>query len=148
MKRIDFWKSRNNRKKLMTNKQRALCYVPKKDGQNAPFLFILAVEPLAIMIRTNENISGLKFGESEVKISQLADDTTCFVENKQSAKTLFSLLDDFRRWSGLKCNLEKTIVCWLGVQKFDEDWDLPVFWNNGQFTTLGIIFHDDENILT
>ena len=34
---------------------------------------------------------------------------------------------------------------WLGVQKFDEAWDLPVFWSEGEFSTLGIIFNEDEN---
>ena len=93
----------------------------------APFLFVLAVEPLAIMIRSNRDIKGLNFGDKEIKISQLADDTTCFVADIKSAKVLFEVLELCKLFSGLKCNLEKTIVSWIGVQKFDVDWDLPVF---------------------
>ena len=110
----------------------------------ASFLFVLAVEPLAALIRSIENIKGLTFGETVVKISQLADDTTCFVADRESAKLLFQVFEDFRICSGLKCNIDKTALYWLGATKFSEDWDLPVFWKEGNFHTLGISFAENE----
>ena len=44
----------------------------------AAFLFVLTVELMAIAIRSNKNIKGIKIEDTEIKLSQLADDTTCF----------------------------------------------------------------------
>ena len=44
----------------------------------APFLFLFAIEVLAIAIRSNDDIKGIQVGNMEKKISMLADDTTCF----------------------------------------------------------------------
>ena len=55
------------------------------------------------------------------------------------------MLWDFKIYSGLKCNLEKTLVCWTGAKTFDEDGDLPgFFWQDGNFESLGIIFDRNE----
>ncbi len=42
----------------------------------SPYLFIIVVEVLAISIRANKNIRGIQDESTELKISQLADDTT------------------------------------------------------------------------
>ena len=49
-------------------------------------LFILVVESLAIKIRSAENIKGISVGTFTAKISQLADDTTLFLEDLPSLK--------------------------------------------------------------
>ncbi len=74
----------------------------------SPFLFILCAEILAINIRENNNISGIKMGDVEFKLSQLADDTTCFFSNEESARVCLNVFEDFRKVSGLKVNLSKT----------------------------------------
>ena len=43
----------------------------------SPYLFILALETLAIRIRVDRNIQGLKIGDEEIKLSLFADDMTC-----------------------------------------------------------------------
>ena len=50
----------------------------------SPYLFILAVETLANRIRTDNDVRGIYIKNTEIKITQLADDTTCFVKDKNS----------------------------------------------------------------
>ena len=67
-------------------------------------LFVLAVEPLANQIRINYSIKGLKNGNKVTKLSLYADDTTAFIHDDSSAVSLFSLLEQFGSFSGLKIN--------------------------------------------
>jgi hypothetical protein len=110
----------------------------------APFLFVLAVELLAISIRRDREIKGISCGPLSVKISQLADDTTCFLADEASGFKLLDLLSDFAKLSGLKCNFEKTEVLWIGLDKHRPSGSLPVKWVTGKFKTLGIMFSLDE----
>ena len=111
----------------------------------APYLFILAVESLAIAIRNDGSIKGIDINGSDCKISQLADDTTCFLQDIPSAKQLLYLLGTFGRASGLKCNFSKTLARWMGSKSGQPPDDLPVTWTTDEFTTLGIMFMDDDS---
>ena len=121
----------------------SLCHVVQDKVALLP-QFCLYQQPLTALIRTNGNIRGLVFGETIVNISQSAGDTVCFIADKKSAKILLQVFEDFKHMSGLKCNYEKTTVHWLGADKFDKDWKLPVFWQEENFNTLGITFDVDE----
>ena len=73
-------------------------FIPLKRGvrQGCPLsgvLFILAVEPLAIQIRTSKSIKGLKNRNKESEVSLYANDTTTFIHDDSSALALFALLD-------------------------------------------------------
>ena len=111
----------------------------------SPFLFILATELLAIAVRENKEIKGIKVGDVEIKISQLADDTTCFFENELSARLTLDMFKDFEKCSGLKVNFTKTEATWIGRNKFNKDGSLPIKWTH-KFKTLGLHFDVlDEN---
>ena len=56
----------------------------------SPYRFILAVETLSSKIREDKTIKGILINGTEIKISQLADDTTCFIRDKYSLKHLLS----------------------------------------------------------
>ena len=114
----------------------------------APFLFILAAEVLSLAIRGNKDIKGIMFGDCEVKLSQLADDTSCFVSDILSAKIILETLDYFAHIWGLKCNLDKTEVLWIGSRIGDEDGDLPVRWSHNSFSCLGMTFFIQNNLDT
>ena len=73
-------------------------------------LFIIAVESLATSIRKNQNIRGIKFNDREVKLTQLADDTTLFLADIQSLHVALNLLYMFYKSSGLKLNYSKTEI--------------------------------------
>ena len=70
----------------------------------SPYLFVVAVETLAIAIRQNSDIKGIFIEEQETKLLQYADDTTAILADTNSVKVLFELLDRFRSISGLKIN--------------------------------------------
>ena len=56
----------------------------------SPYLFIIALEVLAIRIRNDDTIQGFKFGEENVKLNLFADDMTCFLSDKGSYISLFA----------------------------------------------------------
>ena len=94
----------------------------------SPYLFLIAVEILAIAVRTQENIKGIEIDGMETKLLQFADDTTVFLSDLNSAKALFKLLDYFEKVSGLKLNVEKTEAMWIGSDINREDTLFGVKW--------------------
>ena len=49
----------------------------------SPYLFIVALEILAIAIRTNNSIRGISNGDQEYKLVQYADDTTGILKDEE-----------------------------------------------------------------
>ena len=84
----------------------------------SPFLFLFATEILAIAVRSNDNIKGIKMGNTGKKINLLADDTTCFLQGDLgSFRELFSILDKFTSFSGCTINLSKSEAIHIGSLK-------------------------------
>ena len=77
-------------------------------------LFSLAVELLAIKIRTSSAISGIVLSHVEFKITQYADDTTVFVKDEPSVDGLMKVLKDFAKVSGLELNMNKSKLMRVG----------------------------------
>lgn len=80
----------------------------------SPLLFVLTVELMAIMIRTNKDIQGGLVHNLECKITQFADDTTCFARSGGSLAAILETLNLFSRYSGLHINYEKLSIVPLG----------------------------------
>ena len=60
------------------------------------------MEILAIAIRKEEKIKGIPIDNTQsAKLSQLADDTTCFLSDEQSGSIILQCLEDFSKLSGL-----------------------------------------------
>ena len=78
------------------------------------YLFIIAIEILAIKIRQDNNIQGSKIGQEILMLSSFADDMTCFLKDNSSYNALFETLEFFGECSGLKVNHEKTEIFALG----------------------------------
>ena len=83
----------------------------------SPYLFILAIEVLSILIRNHSEIKGIELNGKTLKLMQYADDTTCFISNKESLSCLKSLLQKFGLLSGLVVNERKTRIIGLGSWK-------------------------------
>ena len=81
----------------------------------SPYLFIIALETLAINIRSSSGIEGIKLKNGrEIKLTLFADDMTSFLKNKRSFENLTNLLQDFGSCSGLKVNESKLEALHLG----------------------------------
>jgi len=91
----------------------------------AAYLFTLAIELLAISIRNNKNIIGIKINDTEIKLSLYADDLTGLIVGINSIKELMKLINDFKNYSGLGVNTDKTELMALGCS------------NNTDITELG-----------
>ena len=74
----------------------------------SPYLFILALEILAIKIRNDNNIQGIRIGEKIVELTLFADDMACFIKDIRSYSILLETLRAFGAFSGLKVNKDKT----------------------------------------
>ena len=78
------------------------------------YLFVLCAEILAAKIRSNKNIKGIKINNTEIKLSQYADDTSAYLDGSQtSLEETLNELDIFANISGLKTNFDKTQVVWI-----------------------------------
>ena len=77
-------------------------------------LFILVAEILAINVRGNDKIRGITCNNRSFQITQLADDTTLFLADLESAVIRISLFQTFASVSGLTLNLDKSEIIPLG----------------------------------
>lgn len=109
----------------------------------SPYLFILALETLAIKIREDCNVQELKIGEEMIKLSLFAVDITCDFKDKTSYTNLFRILNSFRECSGLKVNDEKTEIMPLGDNILQEK-DFPTHSICEIVKILGMYFGYDE----
>ena len=74
------------------------------------YLFILCIEILSATL-----ITGIKINGKEFKTTMFADDATFAMDGSlKSFKKLISILADFKLISGLKLNINKTIVLKIG----------------------------------
>ena len=73
----------------------------------SPFLFILVTELLSLKITSDRNFEGISIFGKELKISQLADNTTIFLKNKNQLYNSIHLIDQFSKASGLRLNMSK-----------------------------------------
>jgi exonuclease III len=113
------------------------------------YLYLICAEVLSLMIRKNVNIKGINIKGKECLLSQFADDTTlCLDGSEKSFNETMSVLSKFTRISGLKVNIDKTQIVWIGSMKGSDIRymrDKNFIWDPGTFKALGIIFSTDTN---
>ena len=101
-----------------TTKSFSVCRSVRQGCPCSPFLFLIVVELLSIQIRQSNVFQGLKIFEREIWITQLADDTVLFLENKQQIETALEIIDTFSNASGLKLNLTQCeLLCLYNTEE-------------------------------
>ena len=98
----------------------------------APYLFIIALEPLVLKIKST--LKGYTLPGGDAKESALADDLTCFPINEKEVKELFKIIQKFTEVSGLEVNRDKSEMLLIGE------------WNMEEIKSLGFEFVDTLKI--
>ena len=103
-------------------------------------LFIILVQVLKHMLHQCKDISGILVGDKEIKILQMADDTTILTSNMKDIPKILKLLKVFYEISGLKTNVDKTVAYKLGRNKdFTHSTHyLGLTWSKPPINLLGI----------
>ncbi|MEK6264009.1 MAG: reverse transcriptase family protein [Clostridium sp.] len=110
----------------------------------SPYLFIIVVEILAIMIRSNKKIQGVSINNNVHKLSQYADDTFISTLNTdESVNELFKLITEFSMISGLTLNKDKTEVLHIGKNPCSMYIDKT--WLRHEINLLGVKINVDAN---
>ena len=81
-------------------------------------IFDLAIEPLACMIREDNNIKGFAIPglEKPIKVNFFADDTSLYLSKANSFQYAQQLLNNWCKISGAKFNIEKTEILPIGSE--------------------------------
>ena len=108
------------------------------------YLFLLCAEIMACMVRENKTIVGLEVGDNEHKLKQFADDCTCTLKNELSVHNLISTINVFSDISGLKLNLEKSLLFYLGPWRNRDITIMNMNVANDVFDMLGICVGRDR----
>lgn len=106
----------------------------------SPLLFLFAIEPLAMAIRSSPEIKGITIGEREHRLSLFADDIVVFLTNIESSiQALNNTLTKFGKFSGYKVNNNKSALLLLNGDERRNSLTCRQFvCSPGGFTYLGI----------
>ena len=113
------------------------------------YLFILVLVIAFVLIKTNNNIEGLKIFNHNFLYTAYADDTTFFIKNVNSATEIIKTFDFFSLFSGLNINKTKFEIAGSGVLKGVK---LAICGmkcvnlNNGVIKMLGICYSYDKKL--
>ena len=89
-------------------------------------------------------IKGIDIHDKVLKISQLADDTTCFVSDINSVIKIFEIFKMFQLCAGLAVNKEKTKAKFIGSLKHRVDTPLGLDWSDPFVYSLGVKIKGEE----
>ncbi len=113
----------------------------------SPYLFDLAVEPLAIALRADEGITGISRGGKVHKVALYTDDLLLYISNPTvSIPKLLLMLENFRHLSGYKLKYSKSLL--FPIDRINRDYSkFPFKIERNMFTYLGIkVTHKMENL--
>ena len=77
----------------------------------------LGLEALSFLVRNNKDMKGLIIFDRLFLYTAYADDTTFFLDNKESIEELVKIFTLFSSFLGLKPSISKCEICGLGPVK-------------------------------
>lgn len=107
---------------------------------SVPFSFFVSHSSLAVHIKKNQ-FNGINALGTEFKLSQFADDTAIFLKNKFEVPVIIRYIEAFTAVSGLKMNLEKSVLFPLKDCSLLQIEGIPV---KHQITYLGVVICKNE----
>lgn len=112
----------------------------------SPLLYVLCMEPLAIKVRQDPHISGLRIPGSseEVRIIQYADDTNLVVTTIASIRKVFLLWELYGLASGSSLNKDKCWGLWLGGWKNNPEKAYGLNWVSDSKKIFGIYLGNSD----
>ena len=125
-------------------------YIEQGLRQGCPLsalLYLLIAEILNHVINSDPLIKGIVVDDIEIKLSQYADDNSCFLIGDKSIFALFKLLQKYEKATAQKINISKTQALWLGKNIGRKDNLLNLNWTNSFITILGLPF-GNNNVTT
>ena len=105
------------------------------------------MEILAIKIKLAENIKGIEVNLEEIKqlkITQLADDTTLCVKNKIELSNALHIVDEFGLYSGFKLDKNITEALLIGSSKHNLQASIAGIKCATMVKALGVYFGHDK----
>ena len=111
------------------------------------YLFILCAQIMYLLIINDKYLKGISVNGNEFKITRFADDTTLILHgSKNTLLAALNVLEVFGNMSGLRINMDKTKLVWIGEKRNSKDkFDVgkELVWGASNFTLLGINFSVD-----
>ena len=99
---------------------------------------------MALQIRNTDSLSGIKVKINSIfkyiKLTQLADDTTLFLNSVLEVKIALQIIETFGKHSGLILNKNKTDAMFIGKLKNCSDFLCDINWPDGPIKSLGVFF--------
>ena len=86
----------------------------RQGDPTSSYIFILVIEILSIIVQNNDYIKGINICGKQCKLALFADDSTFFLQDEDSLKTLQLIISDFAQFSSLELNIQKSEVAWIG----------------------------------
>ena len=116
----------------------------------ASYLFILVIELLAVQLRKNNKIKGLKIDNQELLMVLFADDVGLLLEFEKEVldETVYEL-DKFQNQTGMIINYEKTEIYRMGsIKKTNAHFytSNKMHWTNEPLKILGVILSEDCHV--
>ena len=102
----------------------------------SPYSFVVAIESLALAIRNNPAIRGIKIDKEETRLPQCADDMTAVLSDISSAQALWIML-----------NTTKTEGMWIGPSKDNLAKPMGIKWPKEPIKALGGFYSYDLKLL-
>ena len=117
----------------------------------SPSVYLLISEIMANKLKLNKKIKGIKIGETEMLLSQFADDMDLYLPfNKIILNEVLSVLQDMETNLGVKISYDKTILYRIGsIAHSDAKLYTikPVKWSSDYINMLGInIFNNSAKL--